>query len=223
MTRATRCPLLIDPQGQGRAWLVAHVAAGGGPALCMAQPEDKGFRTLLEVCNQFLRGVARGARQGGGSRPSPRAQTRVPGLPVDGRPPAGRLAIGRPGPRAGPCDGQAVCAAGCRPGSGAGGQGGGRRAGLCAIHLHDRLCARARARAVCKSVRRRLYGHPGGAGGPASGAPGHDGGRVQGWGRGRHCGEQAGRWAGRAEGRRACSPRHTPASHHTIPTLLPHP
>ena len=54
VTRAARCPLLIDPQGQGQAWLANHVASGGGgrqkSSLRTIQPGDKKFRSVLEDC-----------------------------------------------------------------------------------------------------------------------------------------------------------------------------
>ena len=46
VTRATRYPLLIDPQGQGRAWLMQRDAKKN---LRVAHLTDKNFRTVLEV------------------------------------------------------------------------------------------------------------------------------------------------------------------------------
>lgn len=47
VSRASRYPLLIDPQGQGRAWLTKKEASAG---LVMTQTNDKRFRTQLENC-----------------------------------------------------------------------------------------------------------------------------------------------------------------------------
>jgi dynein heavy chain, axonemal len=47
VTRAVRPPLLIDPQGQGRAWLLKREEAAG---LRVARLADKNFRTVLEAC-----------------------------------------------------------------------------------------------------------------------------------------------------------------------------
>lgn len=46
VTRATRYPILIDPQGQGRAWLKQR---DGGKGLCIAHLTDRNFRNILEV------------------------------------------------------------------------------------------------------------------------------------------------------------------------------
>ena len=46
VTRATRYPLLVDPQGQGRAWLMQRNADKG---LRVTQLMDKSFRNTLEV------------------------------------------------------------------------------------------------------------------------------------------------------------------------------
>jgi dynein heavy chain len=46
VTRATRFPVLVDPQGQSRAWLVQREAANG---LRIVQLGDKNFRNVLEV------------------------------------------------------------------------------------------------------------------------------------------------------------------------------
>jgi hypothetical protein len=51
VTRATRFPLLVDPQGQGRAWLLQREAAAG---LRSVQPSDKHFRAVLEVMHTHL-------------------------------------------------------------------------------------------------------------------------------------------------------------------------
>lgn len=46
VTRATRFPVLVDPQGQGRAWLLQKEAARG---LKSTNLGDKNFRNHLEV------------------------------------------------------------------------------------------------------------------------------------------------------------------------------
>lgn len=46
VTRATRYPVLIDPQGQGRAWILRREEAN---QLRVVQLNDKLFRTALEV------------------------------------------------------------------------------------------------------------------------------------------------------------------------------
>lgn len=46
VTRAKRYPLLVDPQGQGRAWLAARESARD---LCRTQPNDTNFRSSVEV------------------------------------------------------------------------------------------------------------------------------------------------------------------------------
>ena len=46
VTRATRCPVLVDPQGQGRGWLKNREAPNGLKIITLA---DKHFRTILEV------------------------------------------------------------------------------------------------------------------------------------------------------------------------------
>ena len=48
VTRAARSLVLVDPQGQGRAWLRAKEASRG---LAVAQLTDKSFRAVLEVCS----------------------------------------------------------------------------------------------------------------------------------------------------------------------------
>jgi dynein heavy chain len=45
VSRAARCPLLVDPQGQGRAWLLRHAKD-----LRVSQLGDKHFRNHLEEC-----------------------------------------------------------------------------------------------------------------------------------------------------------------------------
>ena len=49
VTRATRFPVLIDPQGQGRAWLLQREAANGLRTILLS---DKHFRAVLEVRSQ---------------------------------------------------------------------------------------------------------------------------------------------------------------------------
>ena len=46
VTRATRWPVLVDPQGQGRTWLTARETPNG---LKITQLNDKNFRNHLEV------------------------------------------------------------------------------------------------------------------------------------------------------------------------------
>ena len=46
VTRATRFPILVDPQGQGRAWLRQREAAAQLRTIGLA---DKSFRAALEV------------------------------------------------------------------------------------------------------------------------------------------------------------------------------
>ena len=46
VTRAARSLVLVDPQGQGRAWLRAKEAPRG---LAVVQLSDKNFRAVLEV------------------------------------------------------------------------------------------------------------------------------------------------------------------------------
>ncbi|PSC73956.1 flagellar outer dynein arm heavy chain gamma [Micractinium conductrix] len=50
VTRATRYPVLIDPQGQGRSWLMSREAKNG---LKVSQLNDKHFRNVLEECLTF--------------------------------------------------------------------------------------------------------------------------------------------------------------------------
>ncbi len=46
VTRATRWPVLVDPQGQGRTWLTARETPN---SLKITQLNDKNFRNHLEV------------------------------------------------------------------------------------------------------------------------------------------------------------------------------
>lgn len=46
VTRATRFPILVDPQGQGRAWLRQREAAAQLRTIGLA---DRNFRAALEV------------------------------------------------------------------------------------------------------------------------------------------------------------------------------
>ena len=46
VTRATRYPLLVDPQGQGNRWLRTREAAA---SLRITSPSDKNFRSHLEA------------------------------------------------------------------------------------------------------------------------------------------------------------------------------
>ena len=55
VTRATRYPILIDPQGQGRAWLKQR---DGGKGLCIAHLTDRNFRNILEVDPVSIRYVS---------------------------------------------------------------------------------------------------------------------------------------------------------------------
>lgn len=47
VARASRFPVLIDPQGQGRAWLLQREASKG---LRVSHLPDKNFRAVLEAC-----------------------------------------------------------------------------------------------------------------------------------------------------------------------------
>ena len=47
VTRATRYPVLVDPQGQGRTWIMHREEAN---QLKVTQLNDKLFRNHLEVC-----------------------------------------------------------------------------------------------------------------------------------------------------------------------------
>jgi dynein heavy chain len=47
VTRASRWPLLVDPQGQGRAWLARRESSFG---LRIVQPTDANFQNILEDC-----------------------------------------------------------------------------------------------------------------------------------------------------------------------------
>ena len=47
VTRATRFPVLVDPQGQGRAWLRQREAAAQLRTIGLS---DKTFRAALEAC-----------------------------------------------------------------------------------------------------------------------------------------------------------------------------
>jgi ATP-binding dynein motor region len=46
VTRASRFPYLVDPQGQGHAWIISHESPNG---LKVTQFADKQFRNALEV------------------------------------------------------------------------------------------------------------------------------------------------------------------------------
>lgn len=48
VTRATRYPVLVDPQGQGRTWIMHREEAN---QLKVTQLNDKLFRNHLEVSN----------------------------------------------------------------------------------------------------------------------------------------------------------------------------
>ena len=48
VTRATRYPVLVDPQGQGRTWIMHREEAN---QLKVTQLNDKLFRNHLEVCD----------------------------------------------------------------------------------------------------------------------------------------------------------------------------
>lgn len=50
VTRATRFPILVDPQGQGRAWLRQREAAAQLRTIGLA---DKSFRAALEVPGHY--------------------------------------------------------------------------------------------------------------------------------------------------------------------------
>ena len=51
VTRATRYPVLVDPQGQGRTWIMHREEAN---QLKVTQLNDKLFRNHLEVCCSML-------------------------------------------------------------------------------------------------------------------------------------------------------------------------
>ena len=63
VTRATRYPILIDPQGQGRAWLKQR---DGGKGLCITHLTDRNFRNILEVdpvSIRFVSWISRASRE----------------------------------------------------------------------------------------------------------------------------------------------------------------
>lgn len=51
VTRATRYPVLVDPQGQGRTWIMHREEAN---QLKITQLNDKLFRNHLEVCSNSI-------------------------------------------------------------------------------------------------------------------------------------------------------------------------
>ena len=55
VTRATRYPVLVDPQGQGRTWIMHREEAN---QLKITQLNDKLFRNHLEVCRICFRCLA---------------------------------------------------------------------------------------------------------------------------------------------------------------------
>ena len=52
VTRATRYPVLVDPQGQGRTWIMHREEAN---QLKVTQLNDKLFRNHLEVFHLFAK------------------------------------------------------------------------------------------------------------------------------------------------------------------------